>query len=561
MGAVVSAFESSKATEAGHCSLEELFRTLKSIGDAKYADRSEDIIVDKGRAWPDPRIMETMEKVLGEPVKIIATVRPIAECIASFYTVNEYKGTSINNWIKTSPLMIYLLEAYNDLAAGYAAYPENFCLIEYENLCNNTQQELDRVSDFIGVERFTFRPEIEQVNENDNAWGIKNLHTLGDTIKQTGEDTREILGDKLFNLYQGGEFWNDKPEPETGGQPIDLSLECALRGDIDKAYRMLKEIERDDPEDNRVAFNLGWHEMQRGNLLAGSRLLDRGREENIFGSGPIQTDKPIWNGEKNCTVLMEMEAGFGDQFYSIRYAKEIASYGNKVVVGGSPLMAPVLIDVEGVSAITRHEGSPLMHFDYWVPALSAGLSLKHEYSDVKGTPYIKRTAQSEGKIGVRWSGNPEFEHQQHRIFNSELMFNLVKGQQCISLQRYEEVAEGQVSAPKWMETPSLDTWQDTQRAISRCDLVITSCTSVAHLAGAMGVETWIVVPILPYYLWALPGNKTPYYNSVTLFRQEKYGCWEAPFKKLKEQLQLRQNNINAFLYNDISEDNQKFIEM
>ena len=54
--------------------------------------------------------------------------------------------------------------------------------------------------------------------------------------------------------------------------------------------------------------------------------------------------------------------------------------------------------------------------------------------------------------------------------------------------------------------------------------------------GAMGIETWIVVPILPYYLWALPGDKTPHYDSVTLYRQEKYGCWEAPFKKIKQDL-------------------------
>ena len=52
----------------------------------------------------------------------------------------------------------------------------------------------------------------------------------------------------------------------------------------------------------------------------------------------------------------------------------------------------------------------------------------------------------------------------------------------------------------------------------------------------MGVETWIVIPILPYYLWALPGNRTPYYDSVTLFRQEKFERWEEPFNKIKEQL-------------------------
>jgi hypothetical protein len=139
-----------------------------------------------------------------------------------------------------------------------------------------------------------------------------------------------------------------------------------------------------------------------------------------------------------------------------------------------------------------------------------------------------------------------FEHEQHRLFPSELMFNTVNDEDCLCLQKEEGSQHGEtdglVPAPEWMEKPSLETWSDTQKAVSRCDLVITSCTGVAHLAGAMGVETWIVVPILPYYLWALPGNKTPHYDSVTLYRQEKYGCWEAPFKQIKRDLIARRIN-------------------
>ena len=104
---------------------------------------------------------------------------------------------------------------------------------------------------------------------------------------------------------------------------------------------------------------------------------------------------------------------------------------------------------------------------------------------------------------------------------------------CISLQKDD------IKIPFWMEQQPLDTWRQTREQISRCDLVISSCTSVAHLAGAMGIETWIVVPILPYYLWALPGNTTPNYDSVTLFRQKKYGNWNAPFKTMTEQLKFK----------------------
>ena len=80
-------------------------------------------------------------------------------------------------------------------------------------------------------------------------------------------------------------------------------------------------------------------------------------------------------------------------------------------------------------------------------------------------------------------------------------------------------------------------------AIASCDLVITSCTSIAHLSGAMGIPTWIIPPVLPYYLWAYPINKTVWYNSVKLFRQKMYGSWNEPFNEIK--LALQKGEINA----------------
>ena len=89
----------------------------------------------------------------------------------------------------------------------------------------------------------------------------------------------------------------------------------------------------------------------------------------------------------------------------------------------------------------------------------------------------------------------------------------------------------------------LTDWEQTAGAIANLDLVITSCTSIAHLAGAMGVNVWIVLPILPYYLWALPGDKTPYYNSAILFRQKKYGDWSSPFESIKEELKCSMHTL------------------
>jgi sulfotransferase len=85
----------------------------------------------------------------------------------------------------------------------------------------------------------------------------------------------------------------------------------------------------------------------------------------------------------------------------------------------------------------------------------------------------------------------------------------------------------------------MNTWEDTAGVISNLDLVITSCTSVAHMAAAMGKETWVIVPIMPYYLWALPGDTSPWYKSVKIFRQTTDKNWHEPFQKVKQALDTK----------------------
>jgi hypothetical protein len=143
---------------------------------------------------------------------------------------------------------------------------------------------------------------------------------------------------------------------------------------------------------------------------------------------------------------------------------------------------------------------------------------------------------------LRWQGNPQFEHEQHRIFPPKPFFDMLEDvdAEFISLQR----DEGSQHKPYWVKQAPVSHWEETRMAIASCDLVITSCTSIAHLAGAMGIPTWIVVPILPYYLWAYPINTTPWYNSVRLFRQKVYGDWSHPMQEIKQEL-LKKGDLNA----------------
>ena len=313
---------------------------------------------------------------------------------------------------------------------------------------------------------------------------------------------------------------------------LDKQLEAGIHGNFDKGWLIAQQLEKETPTCNRAAFNRGWYLLRQGKLLEGHKLLDQGRFEDVFGNRHIGSTQPIWNGEEG-TVLLNLEGGLGDQIKSYRFAFDLQERGNRVVISCSTELASLFADK---FSVVQHEVACGVYHDYWLPSMSSIVPLRYEYEDLKGTPYIERTADPvPGRIGVRWSGNPKFEHEQHRFFPADLMFDAVKGYDCVSLQKDKDTE----LKPKWMEQVPLDDWQTTRKSISQCELVISSCTSVAHLAAAMGIETWIVVPLLSYYLWAIPGNKSSYYNSVTLYRQQKYEIWEHPFKSIKQDLEMK----------------------
>ena len=528
MGMAVAAWEQNPTTKASGGTQKDLLRILKGIATERYD--TDKLVFDKSRGWPDPTIMKTMMKVQ-DNVKIVATIRPIAECLASF--IKLIKPDNISDFCKNNQLAQHLFTSYYTLKAGYEKYPDAFLFIEYDDLVKTPQKKLDMIADFVGLPHYIYNiNNVSDSKEEDKVWGIKDLHKVRKKVSKRRYSTRKILGNQLYSFYQGGEFWNDKPDPIRDVDLLDLQLDASLRGDFKKAGEITKKLLLERPNCNRVKFNAGWHKLYEGELQAGHKLLDCGRMENIFGNKDISSVKPLWNGEEG-TVLLNLEGGLGDQIKSYRFAFDLKERGNRVIISCSFELAEMF--AENFSVVD-HQAACGVYHDYWLQSMSAVIPFGYEYKDLKGKPYISRTADTiSGRIGIRWRGNPQFEHEQYRNFPPDYLFNAVKGYDCISLQRDKD----EDLRPKWMKKCDLSTWQKTREEISKCELVISSCTSIAHLAAAMGVQTWIIVPILPYYVWALPGKKTPYYDSVDLYRQKEYKNWSHPFEYIKQDLEIR----------------------
>jgi hypothetical protein len=344
---------------------------------------------------------------------------------------------------------------------------------------------------------------------------------------------------------------------------IDQQLNMMLRGRFDDGWKLSEQMHEEHPDNSRHMFNRGWFLLYRGDLQEGFKALEHGRELKVYGGGHIGTTKPIWNQTDDLngkTVIIALECGFGDQMIYVRFASEVAKRGGKCIICSTELLHSLFDRVAGVEkCITIDEVSSTKH-DYWIPGFSCSWIFGHTFETLPNDIYMSAIPESveiwksmlgsmgkKGvpKIGIRWSGSPLFEHQQFRVFPPEFLINLHKevDAQFYSFQRDTDI----------MELPDdivdlqhiLLSWEDTAAALKNLDLLITSCTSVAHLASAMGVPTWVIVPILPYHCWTYGEDHSQWYQKTTkVYRQVDFGRWDKTFDKLGCDLKTFVNSIN-----------------
>lgn len=341
---------------------------------------------------------------------------------------------------------------------------------------------------------------------------------------------------------------------------IDQQLNLMLRGNFKEAWEISEKLEETMPNDYRHMFNRGWFLLQQGKYQEGFQSLEAGRFLSVYGSPRLNTDKPIWNPKNslvNKTVIINMEGGYGDCIIHIRFANEIKKRGGKAIICCHPSLNCLFERVIGVyKCISIHDIKRTPH-DYWIPSFSCSWLFGHEYETIPNEPYIipkresidiwKTFLQTDKKlkVGIRWSGSPKFEHQQFRIFSADNLINLYKDYNDIefySLQRDDDIRE-LPSNIRDLENFLLS-WEDTAAAIENMDLIITSCTSIAHLSAAMGKKTWVIVPLLPYHVWAYGGDHSPWYPKTTkVYRQTNFESWKEPFDLIRKDLYNELENV------------------
>jgi sulfotransferase len=208
----------------------DIFNMIDALPEAYYKDYTEPYIVNKHFRWVDPIPFMMLEKHWKTPIKIICPVRDILEILASF---NKLANNDINNsrdievnrdFPGKAPLAdkraSYWMESqYSDIRAVWQGlhrvlepqYAPMFHIMEYDDLTNNPQETLDKISDFLEIERYEH--DLSHIKNNhvyNDAFGLKNHHVVRSTIEKTSDDPLKVFSPEIIERYSNLEFWRNK---------------------------------------------------------------------------------------------------------------------------------------------------------------------------------------------------------------------------------------------------------------------------------------------------------------------------------------------------------------
>jgi len=343
----------------------------------------------------------------------------------------------------------------------------------------------------------------------------------------------------------------EKIVPNDRDRELKKAYSLFLMGRRDEAEAILrKNLESPyltEKVKTEINFNLGTYELYKDKFQEGLyRFLIYGRKMGNWNKPALPYT--MWNGEdiSGKTLIILAEAGIGDEFINVRFIKHLKDRGITPYWRTSREDLHEIYEYNGVSLAKNN-----IEDCFWCHSMDLPILLKLEYSDLWYGPYLKPkptdipdifTGDSY-KIGLRWQGNIHYDNDLHRgLCLSDLMntVNSVDANTTLySLQRDDGVEDLQgVSGIIPLHNDTLNTFNETLNVISKLDIVITSCTSIAHAAAAMGKRTIIFTPLSAYYTWCNSwGEKSPWYgDNVTILRQVTPRSWAEPLERLKELL-------------------------
>lgn len=263
--------------------------------------------------------------------------------------------------------------------------------------------------------------------------------------------------------------------------------------------------------------------------------------------------QPLWLGREPIAgkrLFLHAEQGLGDTIQFCRYALLARERGATVVMSVQDALVPLLRDLHPDIEVIGAKQKPDA-FDLHAPLHSLPLAFGTTLATVPAWPaYLKaqtdrvarwtaRLGPQGRKIGINWQGSTGAIDVGRSFPLSRLLpLAQVPGVRLISLHKGAGEAQLNDLPAGTVETLGADfdaagaAFLDSAAVIRLCDLIITSDTALAHLAGALGVPTWLILQQVPDWRWLLGREDSPWYPSMRLFRQEVAGDWDPVFGRI-----------------------------
>ncbi len=338
----------------------------------------------------------------------------------------------------------------------------------------------------------------------------------------------------------------------------NLGVALQAQGKLPEALAQFDQALQIQPQHVEAHWNrsLAW-------LLSGN--FEQGWEEYEWrwkrrGSPPRPFWQPLWDGAAfhGCTLLVHAEQGLGDTLQFLRYLPMVQARGGSVIFECQPRLARLLRQCQGIDQLIEQTSSapPAVSFDLHIPLLSLPRLFRTTLETIPTPiPYLHAEEElihqwatqlcndTQFRIGICWRGNPRHPRDMARSIPLSYFTPLasVKGISLYSLQKgtgreqlTSRAQEYTIQDLGAILDESTGAFVDTAAVMMNLDLVITVDTAIAHLAGALGVPVWVLLPFIPDWRWLLNREDSPWYPTMRLFRQPQPGDWDTVFQRVVE---------------------------
>jgi tetratricopeptide (TPR) repeat protein len=318
-----------------------------------------------------------------------------------------------------------------------------------------------------------------------------------------------------------------------------------------ESFAIYDEVKAIDPDNIIADWNLANLHLLTGNFEIGWAQREVRWKMPMFTGQYPKFSQPMWLGDEAIeggiegkTILVQCDQGFGDTIQLVRYMPMLAARGARVILVVEDALHALLVGMPGVVACLKKSAATvdtLPSFDMHCPMMRLPLAFGTRLDTIPaGRGYVpapalepvqvwqERLQQRLGphdrlRVGVVWSGNPGHKNDHNRSITLAAYEPLLgTGAAFVSLQK-DPRPDDRATLDRRGDivdlTADLTDFADTAALISCLDLVITVDTAVAHLAGALGRPTWLLLPYMPDWRWLLDREDSPWYPTVRLFRQ------------------------------------------